>query len=778
MIENLSIPLFMSIPMTLLLLFCLVISFVSSIKTSVYLFLGGGVIGLFGFDILPAVVVVASCYAIGFWSIKFITNRKEGFLWSFLIGYVILYIPIYFFSVVSNSGLIKFRLPIIHKILFSDPQVLLALIFLVSSISFFSILKFERVLFSEIFTFKKLDYQFDRKTIFLLYIIISIFMYAKVPSFGYDDLAIHTYIQNGVRNGNYPSFDISVNVWSYSQWISNMYYGLVSSFTRSEGRTILNLVYGIFIALSIISILIRKFSLNISLFITALVFSTPIFAYGFTSSQTEMLSTLLMVFAIYSLLTYDKYSFSKLLLLFAFSVAIKPSNLIMFGGLFFISLFFEVKNNSWHSLYSIRNFLSFLISLFIASGVYVFSFIKTGNPVFPLFNGFFLSSGFPPVNFTNQLYLGNFDYFSLYGIIFETSKYFESKNGVAGFQLLLLPIVIVCLPFLYSKYKKETVIFIVVVFSSVMMFYSQQYVRYIVPAIVAITILTPMLLIGPKLRPKNNYILFCLTLLTTLLIFNVINIPNSSWYLGQWNNWFAPFSFKKPQRDNVAPIYQVNDFLNSLRGNVKVVYPYQKPYAGFLKGEYIYLNWYNPEGETSYSSGYDSLKNFIFSQKATHLVLLSGIQDTLRDIANNSGTLVYQNVIYDVYELKYENKLFTPQKNFYGNFKENQIDSFIVDSANFAVFEYENLGNITKFNLTYVYECTEKSSWKDYLEFNRSTNFTNFIRISSCTEPNVKKKYSFDFLAPFSTQDIRVFLQPFSGEYKIYSVTLKEADND
>lgn len=602
--------------------------------------------------------------------------------------------------------------------------------------------------------------------------------YVAMPTIGYDDLAIHSYIQNHVANGEYPSFDISVNVWSYAQWVSNIYYGLMGGYTNGEGRTLLNLFLVLTIVLMSFSVLRSYLLSNFSLLIITLALSTPLFILSLTNSQSELISTLLLVSIFYCFFKYKSGTFLKALFIFSFAVAIKPSNALLFFFPFVLFSFTEFKQYGIRTLKQVNFYFSLILSTFIAFSAYIFAFAKTGNPVYPLFNEIFKASGFPAINFFNGLYVGNFGLDAFLGVIFNTSKYLESKDGVAGFQLLILPVVIVSIPFLYKRAKKEILFFSAITISALALFYSQQYVRYISPSIFVLTLVVALLfsrlVLSRKILLASTY-----ALISGLIAYNFAHVNNVIWYFPGWK---AEYFLLTSQNDRFVsdhePILQVNNYLNALRGDVNVVYPVQKPFASNLQGNYIYLNWYNTEGSNAFSKGSEELYRYVASKRATHIITLSGVNDALLNVAKEHGKLVYQNMLYDVYEIDYSNRALEGEVSYFGNVTLNPDKSFSVDTANFVLYEYGNLDGGNRFRLEYELICPESGVWKDYIEFDRYTNFSNMIRTYNCSNPGVKQHHTFEFYAPYLTKEIRVFVQPIIGEYKILSVNLSELSND
>ncbi|HEY2012344.1 MAG TPA: hypothetical protein VGH38_02535, partial [Bryobacteraceae bacterium] len=77
---------------------------------------------------------------------------------------------------------------------------------------------------------------------------------------------------------------------------------------------------------------------------------------------------------------------------------------------------------------------------------YVYSWVKTGNPVFPYVNSIFRSPYFAPVMSPDPRFLEPLTWKTPFHLTFETHRYWEGQDGSAGFHLfLLLPLVLLML---------------------------------------------------------------------------------------------------------------------------------------------------------------------------------------------------------------------------------------------------------------------------------------------------------------------------------------------
>src|SRR5690606_27670627 len=74
----------------------------------------------------------------------------------------------------------------------------------------------------------------------------------------------------------------------------------------------------------------------------------------------------------------------------------------------------------------------------VAGSSYVYAYVLTGNPVLPLFNGVFHSPFYPQVNFHDGRWDSGLSWSLPWQLIFNSSAYGETGNGVGPFVLIAL----------------------------------------------------------------------------------------------------------------------------------------------------------------------------------------------------------------------------------------------------------------------------------------------------------------------------------------------------
>lgn len=153
----------------------------------------------------------------------------------------------------------------------------------------------------------------------------------------------------------------------------------------------------------------------------------------------------------------------------------------------------------------------FLITVLVASPWYLKNYFYTGNPFYPLFNGFFKLLHHPKVQETLHgqaiVKTGKVSFFKMREVMYGESfwetllipirMFFQGQdNSYRYFQGSLNPILILFLPFIFlsKQYVKDKLFFACfsVVFIIIAFFLTAKQVRYILPVIPFLTIIAVM----------------------------------------------------------------------------------------------------------------------------------------------------------------------------------------------------------------------------------------------------------------------------------------------
>ena len=159
---------------------------------------------------------------------------------------------------------------------------------------------------------------------------------------------------------------------------------------------------------------------------------------------------------------------------------------------------------------------------------YVRSWLVTGNPVFPFFNGLFKARGFAPHNFDDIRWHAPVGWSLLYDLEFHTNRFIEGTAGAAGFQwLLLVPVALLSL--IASRNRVGIVLILSAALSFGAMFAFSKYLRYVFPSF---SICTAAIAIGLSCIPLPWRRIVCALALTCIAA-NVVFIVSASRYQGR-----------------------------------------------------------------------------------------------------------------------------------------------------------------------------------------------------------------------------------------------------
>ncbi len=236
------------------------------------------------------------------------------------------------------------------------------------------------------------------------------------------------------------------------------------------------------------------------------------------------------------------------------------------------------------------------LGLFFVLGIipYATSFILTGNPVFPFYNGIFKSPLFGAYNFVDARWQMGVSWETIYSIIFESTKYMESTPGVAGFQwLLLLPTA--ALMMLLKWNKNGFVLLLIGLSSFLLIFKSTSYLRYAYPLFPFFfaTIGISLSQSDASLKPAQAAIASCCVVLNLIFM-----------HTGPSPYTDFPIEYLSSQSDRdalirkILPIRSAVELVNDMNTEHRPVGFFADPLSAGLASDALYTNWYNEHFNT------------------------------------------------------------------------------------------------------------------------------------------------------------------------------------
>jgi hypothetical protein len=391
--------------------------------------------------------------------------------------------------------------------------------------------------------------------IFLLLVIVIIL--STLPPTATDALIHHLAIPKlWLLNGGL--YEIKWSVFSYYPMNVDLLYLIPLYFHNDIIPNFIHMGFGIGTSWLIFHYLSNKYS-RVGGLLGVLVFlSTPIVLRMSTVAYVDLGLVFFTTASIFAYLHWrnDRYKGNKWFFLSSIAMGLalgtKYNALIAWFFLLSAIIFFYSRDTKkqWPAIR--YGAIFFLISLLIFSPWLIKNLILTGNPLFPLFKGFFGTSVDSIANEANtysmvsgDTYMGMFKYRAmLYGenfcetLLIPVRFFFQGQDfSDRYFDGVLNPVLIIMVPFAFmnKSFQKDKIFFVLfsVFFILVAFFLDQLRVRYILPAIPFLSVLAVMGIMnvlnwsaGKTMPLRYVYTGIVLLFLVTLVVKNVIYLNN------------------------------------------------------------------------------------------------------------------------------------------------------------------------------------------------------------------------------------------------------------
>lgn len=361
---------------------------------------------------------------------------------------------------------------------------------------------------------------------FLIICIGYLYMVTVVPDLGHDSLAMHLNVPKLISQNLKWNYDINEYVWSVLPMGVEMLYVPTYIFGGEDAVRILNLTFILASALQIYHVAKRFYSSeNTAIFFGLLFLSTPIIFYLLGSSFVEPCYIFFILVA-FSFLLDRVILWTPLAIIFGYACTMRITGILFMPALLACYLFSSYKTIGW-----LRKLIALVCIFSLFSSIpYIYSYIVTGSPIFPLMNEIFKSELWSKSAFYHPLYVNNLGLANLWQMVFKSQKYGEfSTNGAIGISMAIaIPFQLIYLIFHWRdlpKYKSEIFIFCAGLLYVISMVYVQAYLRYIFPGLVLIYL--SFIIILAKSKINSNVIKI---LLITFVGINILKIPYASTY--------------------------------------------------------------------------------------------------------------------------------------------------------------------------------------------------------------------------------------------------------
>jgi len=354
--------------------------------------------------------------------------------------------------------------------------------------------------------------------------------------------------------------------YAYYPMNIDILYALCLYFKNDIAPKIIHLVFGMGTGLLIYFYLKTKYGRNWGLLGMGIFITTPIVIWLSTTAYVDLGMTFFITSSVMAFIKWrdSEYKNIKWFLLsglaMGMAVGSKYNALIAAFILNMLLMLSVVQDKHKQTAALWYGILFFAITAITASPWYLKNYLQTGNPFYPLFDGFFRSLHHHPVleaagrhAIEKRRQIG---FFKMREVMYAESfwetllipirMFFQGKdNSYQYFQGVLNPILIIFSPFILFKkrYRKDQIIFVVftVFFIAMVFFLTAKQVRYILPVLPFLSIIAVMgikdlldmmtqkpfissLRFEEKIKPIVRVFVFAIVAI--LVIFNFIYLKN------------------------------------------------------------------------------------------------------------------------------------------------------------------------------------------------------------------------------------------------------------
>ena len=319
-------------------------------------------------------------------------------------------------------------------------------------------------------------------TLALAYLVVALF-----PETGWDALAMHLFIPGQVAAHGSWSFDPHRFSWALMPALGDWLFTLAYFFDGERGARLLNAASAILVGVCTYRIaVVCGARAGWAWFASALMLATPVmFAVG-ASLFIDATWTLFVLAALLALLRapvpgQPPHAWVTCGALLGFSAAIKA---VTMPFLPLIAIFVLAHWRTWRVRGGARVMAWSAVAFVLAAcKPYLFSWLATGNPVYPFFIHLF--GGSPPFDSWNtgpQTFRQPLTFTTPYDATFASNRYIEGRLGAPGFQwLILLPAAALAL--ILSWHRRGLVLLALGLGMVAAVFAFQGYLRYVLPAL-------------------------------------------------------------------------------------------------------------------------------------------------------------------------------------------------------------------------------------------------------------------------------------------------------
>ncbi|HWS77844.1 MAG TPA: hypothetical protein VN205_05640 [Thermomonas sp.] len=262
---------------------------------------------------------------------------------------------------------------------------------------------------------------------------------AWLPSLNPDDNSAHLLMARDLLAGSYYRIDASSQVFAVAPWLNNVLHAITSVLAGGESRSVIGLgwlVAGCVGAYRVACLLGARGPFP--WLAAALYASHPLTAYFGMTLQVDGASAALLMHLVAACIALRRDE------AWTASPWVIGALCGMLAGLKITNAVYLLVLGSWliwhhASMRQYRRLAILLVFAAVAAGSsYFYATVITGNPLFPLFNGFFKSPYMAAIDFSDPRWHTGVGLDAFWKMTFATPSYMESYIGAAGLSVLAL----------------------------------------------------------------------------------------------------------------------------------------------------------------------------------------------------------------------------------------------------------------------------------------------------------------------------------------------------
>lgn len=260
---------------------------------------------------------------------------------------------------------------------------------------------------------------------------------AWLPTMQADDVGYHLGLPWELQATGRYAMAASHHAWALAPWAGDVLHGIVQVLAARESRGALNLAW-LAIAAGAVHALAGALGTNEERrwWAVALMASLPLGLHLLAGMQTELPATALLA-AMAWLVLHDALPPARR----GLAIAILFGGLWAFKPLHGLAALPIVAWAAWRHRRAAapRDWIVLgLVVVAIGGASYAYAWMRSGNPVLPLLNGWFRSPLFPAIDFNDPRWHAGVGPSLPWRLTFETPRYLEGFAGGAGFVMVAL----------------------------------------------------------------------------------------------------------------------------------------------------------------------------------------------------------------------------------------------------------------------------------------------------------------------------------------------------